>query len=413
MAADGGPQGLALVARLKAASYSAIVPVAVLTGRQTTERVQEGFTAGADEVITPLFEPAEQASRLDGLMARTARDVAVNPSTRLPGTTEIEREIRHRMENGELFAVCYADLDHFKEYNDRYSYNDGDRVIYILSRILHDVVKGILARRGFVGHIGGDDFIFIIPFDAIPDVCGEVLDVFDTLIPYQYNEQDRRAGYYFGKDRRGQLHRVPLMTLSIGIVTNQHRRFAHPAQVSELPTDMQTYPKPPPRSPFLATPHHAAPSLAPRPPARPTAPRAGPAGAPPGRPAAPPAAPAPRAASPPVPAPRAPAAPAVPAGAAPGQRMTSPLRPVNPFMVQDPKQKARRLARALVSDLVVYHPEKRQQGLRDGTLPQLFKDEIEKSWQEYVEQVGAELAKTTAFWAEALNEILAGGNKVF
>ena len=168
---------------------------------------------------------------------------AVNPSTRLPGTTEIERDIRRRMENGELFAVCYADLDHFKEYNDRYSYNDGDRVIYILSRILHDVVKGLLGNRGFIGHIGGDDFIFNIPFDSIPDVCGEVLEVFDTLIPYQYNEQDRRAGYYFGKDRRGQLHRVPLMTLSIGIVTNQHRRFAHPAQVSELATEMKSYAK--------------------------------------------------------------------------------------------------------------------------------------------------------------------------
>jgi len=63
--------------------------------------------------------------------------------------------------------------------------------------------------------------------------------VFDTLVPYQYNEQDRRAGYYFGKDRRGQLHRVPLMTLSIGVVTNQHRRFAHPAQVSELATEYE------------------------------------------------------------------------------------------------------------------------------------------------------------------------------
>ena len=113
--ADGGPQGLALCARLKADSYSAIVPLAVLTSRHTTDRVQEWFTAGADEVISPLFEPTEQASRLDGLMTRTARDVAVNPSTRLPGTTEIEREIRRRMENGELFAVCYADLDHFKE----------------------------------------------------------------------------------------------------------------------------------------------------------------------------------------------------------------------------------------------------------------------------------------------------------
>src|SRR6266568_2742228 len=154
----------------------------------------------------------------------------------------------------------------------------------------------------------------------------------------------------------------------------------------------------PPRTP--AMPRFSAPIAAPAPPA--AAPRAAPPPAP--RAAPPPAAPAMRPAAPP-------AAPAAPAG--PGQRMTSPLRPVNPFMVQDPKQKARRLARALVSDLVVYHPEKRQQGLRDGTLPQLFKDEIEKSWREYVDQVGAELAKATSFWAEALNEILAGGNKVF
>lgn len=82
-------------------------------------------------------------------------------------------------------------------------------------------------------------------------------------------------------------------------------------------------------------------------------------------------------------------------------------------MVQDPKQKARRLARALISDMLVYHPEKRQQGIRDGTLPRLFRDEIEKSWLEYVEQVGKDMAEMTAFWNEALNEILAGGKKVF
>jgi hypothetical protein len=106
--------------------------------------------------------------------------------------------------------------------------------------------------------------------------------------------------------------------------------------------------------------------------------------------------------------------PAVGGGAAgSAQRKTGPLRAVNPFMVQDPKQKARRLARALISDMLVYHPEKRQQGIRDGTLPQLFRDEIEKSWLEYVDQVGKDMAETTAFWNEALNEILAGGKKVF
>jgi GGDEF domain-containing protein len=238
-----GPAGLALCTRLKSDSYSAIVPLAAVADRHTTAVVEGWFKAGADEVITPLFELGEQTSRLNGLLDRTARDVAVNPSTRLPGTTEIDREIRRRMDRGEKFAVCYADLDHFKEFNDRYSYYDGDRVINLLSRILHDVVKGMEGVQGFVGHIGGDDFIVIIPLASISPVCGEILNVFDTLIPYQYNEQDRRAGYYFGKDRRGQLHRVPLMTLSIGIVTNEHRRFAHPAQVSELATEMKSYAK--------------------------------------------------------------------------------------------------------------------------------------------------------------------------
>jgi len=220
-------------------------------GAQHAQQVEAWFAAGADEVISGIFSPAEQRARLDAMLVRTERDVSVHPSTRLPGTTEIEREIRRRLDSGQEFAVCYADLDHFKEFNDRYSYYDGDRVIYLLSRILHDVVKGLLGARGFVGHIGGDDFIFIIPLGEIGAVCGEILDVFDTLIPLQYNDQDRRAGYFFGKDRRGQLHRVPLMTLSVGIVTNRHRRFTHPAQVSELATEMKSYAKTLPGSVFV------------------------------------------------------------------------------------------------------------------------------------------------------------------
>jgi GGDEF domain-containing protein len=240
-----------LVRRLKSDAFTAIVPVTTLAADHHPEQVQAWFSAGADEVISSLFSPAEQRSRLDAMLVRTERDVSVHPSTRLPGTTEIEREIRRRLESSQEFAVCYADLDHFKEFNDRYSYYDGDRVIYLLSRILHDVVKGLLGAQGFVGHIGGDDFIFMIPSAEINPVCSEILEVFDTLIPFQYNEQDRRAGYFFGKDRRGQLHRVPLMTLSIGIVTNRHRKFAHPAQVSELATEMKSYAKTLPGSVFV------------------------------------------------------------------------------------------------------------------------------------------------------------------
>lgn len=246
-----GERGLELVRRLKLDTFTAIIPATVLAGKHDPVQIESWFAAGADEIITGIFPPSEQRARLDAMLVRTQRDVSVHPSTRMPGTPEIDREIRRRLESGLEFAVCYADLDHFKEYNDRYSYYDGDRVIYILSRILHDVVKGLLGAKGFVGHIGGDDFIFIIPASDISLVCTEVLTVFDTLVPYQYNEQDRRAGYFFGKDRRGQLHRVPLMTLSVGIVTNRHRTFAHPAEVSELATEMKSYAKTLPGSVYV------------------------------------------------------------------------------------------------------------------------------------------------------------------
>lgn len=88
-------------------------------------------------------------------------------------------------------------------------------------------------------------------------------------------------------------------------------------------------------------------------------------------------------------------------------------KPINPFLANDPNQKARRLARALVSDMVAYHPTKRDEGIQAGTLKQLFRDEIKKSYEEYVEQVGREFADSTVHFQEALNDVLAGGRKIF
>jgi GGDEF domain-containing protein len=227
--------------RLKTDSYSAVVPT-VLLCRGTAE-MEHCFAAGADEVLTNATPSTEVTSRLNALLSRSDRDVQVHPSTRLPGTDIIETWITQRLATGELFAVSYADLDHFKEFNDRYGYHEGDRVIRVLARILHDVVKGLCGEEGFVGHIGGDDFIFIIPAHAVQPVCSEIVSVFDLLVPFQYSESDRKAGYFFGKDRRGQLHRVPLMTLSIGVVTNERRPFLSATQVSELATEMKAYAK--------------------------------------------------------------------------------------------------------------------------------------------------------------------------
>ena len=241
--------------RLKSDSFTGVIPSLMLV-HDDLALLERAFAAGADEVLRPSTPPAETTARLDTLVRRADRDLYVHPSTRLPGPPGIEAEIARRLATAAPFAVCYADLDHFKEYNDRYSYFDGDRVIRILAKILHDVVKGMCGEDGFVGHIGGDDFIFIIPATAIAETCQEIVSIFDSLVPFQYSEQDRRAGYYFGKDRRGQLHRVPLMTVSIGIVTNERRHFTHPGQVSELATEMKSYAKTLPGSVFVVDRRH-------------------------------------------------------------------------------------------------------------------------------------------------------------
>ena len=116
----------------------------------------------------------------------------------------------------------------------------------------------------------------------------------------------------------------------------------------------------------------------------------------------------------------APAAPVAPAPSpaqrptVPAARPTSGVRaPINPFLANDPNQKAKRLARALVSDIVAYFPEKHQEGLRGGTLRETFREEIKKSYEEYVDQMGKDFAESTTHFQDALNDVLAQGQRVF
>ncbi len=237
---------------------------------------------------------------------------------------------------------------------------------------------------------------------------------------------------------------VVLPAQVVGPVAEAPRPAPRPPQESARPTGSVSAPVPGPAAPAIAAPQRPTP-MPPSPPregaGRPPAPFSAPAVPPAARVVSSPA-PAPRVISTPAssappaqpatappptpPAPSAaptPAAPSVhampvasttprlaPAGPAGSGR---PKRINNPFLSQDPAVKARRLARALVSDIVVYHPAKRQDGLRDGSLKVLFEEEIRKSWEEYTEQIGLDYAQSTPFFTEALNEILAEGHPVF
>lgn len=239
----GADGSLQLCKVLKSDAFSGIVPVILNVPPGRSDLVIAGLEVGADEVLMEDAVDQERMLRMRMILTRADRDVSVHPTTRLPGTPQIERDITERIRREDIFAVCYADLDHFKEFNDRYGYNEGDGVIKLLSRILRDLVRGHSPGDGFVGHIGGDDFIFVVPIDKMRVICEEIIELFDELIPYQYTEEDRRAGYFLGRDRRGNILWVPLMTLSIGVVTNQQRSFEHTARVSELATEMKSFAK--------------------------------------------------------------------------------------------------------------------------------------------------------------------------
>ena len=138
-----------------------------------------------------------------------------NPLTQLPGNVPIHEHLEARLDAQEPFAVCYWDLDHFKPYNDVYGYRRGDELIQWTGRLLQETFS---KSDEFVGHVGGDDFITVLP-DAgwEPKVFG-LLTRFEAERQAFFNEEDAARGGYSSEDRKGQLEFHPIVSLSVGVV---------------------------------------------------------------------------------------------------------------------------------------------------------------------------------------------------
>lgn len=141
-----------------------------------------------------------------------------NPLTGIPGNVALEKEVEATLRRGRPFAMLYADLDHFKVYNDVYGFKDGDLVILLLGRILTWAVARHGSPGDFLAHIGGDDFVAMVSPEKAERVCKAVVRCFRRLIPRHYHPQDRERGWIMGKGRDGREQRFPLISVSIGIV---------------------------------------------------------------------------------------------------------------------------------------------------------------------------------------------------
>jgi diguanylate cyclase (GGDEF)-like protein len=202
-----------------------------------------GIDAGADDYIVKPFEPKELLARIRMVIRRTERDLDANPLTRLPGNVSILNEFLRRIESKTLFAVCYIDLDKFKAYNDKYGFEHGDEVIKETARTLIRAVKETGSPDDFIGHIGGDDFVVVTRLEASDKLCEKIIADFDNISPSFYNETDRKNGYIIGHDRQGQERKILLISLSIGVVTNEFRKIDHVAQIGEIGAELKSYAK--------------------------------------------------------------------------------------------------------------------------------------------------------------------------
>ncbi len=239
-----------LIQAIKQNIFLSIVPIILYHPDPESNIIVAAYENGVEDFIYGEWKDQLVKVRIQRVIERSRRDFSVNPSTHLPGPAAIEREITRQIQMGAEFAVCYADLDNFKAYNDYYGYIEGDKIIRLTSTIVKDIVFD-LCREGFVGHIAGDDFILVIPSDLVEPVCQWTIKTFDALIPYQYEPEDRERGYITTINRRGEVEDFPILSISIAVTINTNGKFSHVGEMSRMLADLKKATKRRPGSNYM------------------------------------------------------------------------------------------------------------------------------------------------------------------
>jgi PleD family two-component response regulator len=216
-----GCDGIELLRQLRANPPTATVPVILLTARASAADKVLGFTAGADDCIVKPFDPLELLARVGGTLRRTADFRALSPLTGLPGNHRIEVEIASRAAAGEPYAVCHVDLDEFKGFNDVYGFQRGDELLLLLAGCLQRAVARAGEPPAFLGHVGGADFGVLCQPEQAEVLCHQSVQEFDAASGRHYDPEVAERGWLEVVDRRGELRRQPLVSVSVGLAAHR------------------------------------------------------------------------------------------------------------------------------------------------------------------------------------------------
>ena len=231
--------GYEVCKQLREDPRTANAAIILLTARSLSADRVLGLTAGADDYIAKPFDPPELVARVKSVLRRSRQMRDASPLTGLPGNFQITAELDRVVRHGARFALTYCDLDNFKAYNDHYGFVQGDEAIKATARLLVEVLARHPSELSFVGHIGGDDFVLVTSTEVADDVAADVVQSFGEMAPTLYADDDRARGFIEVVDRQSVPHRYPIMTISVGVASSQHRQFASPVEASAVATEMK------------------------------------------------------------------------------------------------------------------------------------------------------------------------------
>ena len=235
--------GLTVLRRLRSTPSTTSVPVILLTAKALAEDRVRGLNLGADDYITKPFDVEELMARVRTVLRRAQQMRDLSPLTGLPGNFRIARELEERVQGTDLFAIVHADLDNFKAFNDHYGFLRGDAVIKFTAEVLVRAASDANDPDGFVGHVGGDDFVAVLDPLVVEEFCKATIRAFDDGILDFYDTADALQGYIEVTDRRGERHAFPIVSLSMGVATNAHRRITSEWEASAVASEMKEFAK--------------------------------------------------------------------------------------------------------------------------------------------------------------------------
>jgi diguanylate cyclase (GGDEF)-like protein len=234
--------GFEVAQRLRKNPQTANTSIIMLTAKALSSDKVTGLQSGADDYIIKPFDPIELLARVKGTLRRAKEMRNLSPLTGLPGNIRIQEEIERKVREQHPFAVLYVDLDNFKTYNDKYGFVRGDRLIQGTARMIQDAVMAT-DGEGFVGHVGGDDFVAVVDPEMAEDVAKRVCERFDQDRSLYYEDEDLERGFVRMEDRKGVEQDIPLVSVSIGIATTAKRAFAHYGEAVAVATEMKQFAK--------------------------------------------------------------------------------------------------------------------------------------------------------------------------